>query len=269
MIRFAADLPNELWQGDTTHWTLAFGTEVEIFDLVDDHSRLAIAAQAFPTVKGGDVLATFFEGAARYGLPAAVLTDNAAVFSGSSRGGTVVWESELERLGIRAVHATPYHPQTCGKVERFHQTVKRYLAKQPRPRNIAQLQAQLDAFRTYYIQRRAHRALAGRTPLVAFHARIKAHPAESPATITRFRVRHDKIDRCGRVTLRYQSVLRHIYVGRAHTGAVIRLLIAGAQVRIVREDGQLLRELTLDPGRLYFGMRTPVQNVLRQASGMS
>jgi transposase InsO family protein len=269
LIRFVADLPNEMWQGDTTHWTLASGVDVELFDLIDDHSRVAVAADAFPTVKAGDVMATFAAAAARYGLPAAVLTDNAAVFSGASRRGTVVWESELERLGIRAVHSTPYHPQTCGKVERFHQTVKRFLRKQPRARTIAQLQAQLDAFRAYYNQRRPHRALKGRTPLMAFHARTKARPAASAATITRFRVRHDKVDQCGRVTLRYESVLRHIYIGRAHKGEVIRLLVAGPQVRIIREDGQLLRELTIDPRRVYFGMRTPVQNVLRQASAMS
>ncbi len=269
LIRFQAALPNELWQGDTTHWTLAGGTEVEIFELIDDHSRLAVDSVAFPSVKAADVVSVFAGAATRYGLPAASLTDNGAVFSGASRGGTVLWESELERLGVKVVHSTPYHPQTCGKVERFHQTVKRYLAKQPRPRTIAQLQAQLDTFRSYYNQRRPHRALGGRTPLVAFHARIKAKPAASPAAITRFRVREDKVDSCGRVTLRYQSVLRHIYIGRAHKGEVIRLLIAGSHVRIVREDGQLLRELTLSPDRLYFGMRTPVQNVLRQASGMS
>jgi hypothetical protein len=215
------------------------------------------------------VLQVFFAAAARHGLPAAVLTDNGAVFSGSSRGGTVVWESELERLGIRVVHSTPYHPQTCGKIERFHQTLKRYLRKQTPARTVGELQTQLDSFRAYYNQRRPHRALGGRTPLVAFHARIKARPAASSAEITRFRVRHDKVDSSGRVTLRYQSVLRHIYIGRAHKGDVIRLLIAGSHVRIVREDGELLRELTLHPDRVYFGMRTPVQNVLRQASGMS
>ncbi|HLD77518.1 MAG TPA: IS481 family transposase [archaeon] len=267
-IRFEAQLPNELWQGDTTHWTLAGGTSCEIFDLVDDHSRLALAAVAFPTVKAADVMATFFEAAGRYGLPTAVLTDNAAVFSGSSRGGTVVWESELERLGIRAVHSTPYHPQTCGKVERFHQTLKRYLAKRPRAASIAELQAQLDTFRSYYDQRRPHRALSGRTPLAAFHARIKARPAEGGA-ITRFRVRHDRVDVSGRVTLRHRSILRHIYIGRAHSRAPIRLLIAGDQVRIIKEDGSLLRELKLDADSRYFGLRTPVQNVLRQASGMS
>jgi len=269
LIRFEAALPNELWQGDTTHWTLAGGTGVEILDLIDDHSRLAVASVALPTVKAADVVDVFAAAAARYGLPAAVLTDNGAVFSGSSRGGKVLWESELERLGIRAVHSTPYHPQTCGKVERFHQTVKRYLKKQAPARTVAHLQAQLDGFRAYYNQRRPHRALGGRTPLVAFNARIKARPPELPQTVIDFRVRHDKVDSCGRVTLRYLSELRHIYVGRAHKGATIRLLIAGPNVRIVRDDGQLLRELTLDPGRRYFGAATPVHNVVRQVSSMS
>ena len=271
LIRFQAALPNELWQGDTTHWVLANGTGVEIFDLIDDHSRLALASVVFPTVKAADVVAVFAEAARRYGLPVSVLTDNGAVFSGASRGGTVLWESELARLGIGAVHSTPYHPQTCGKVERFHQTVKRYLRKQAPARSVAQLQAQLETFRTYYNQRRPHRALGRRTPLVAFNARLRATPAASPAPITHFRVREDKVDGCGRVTLRYLSRLHHIYIGRANKGERIRLLIADAHVRIVREDGQLLRELTLDPSRDYqpHTAATPVHNVLRQVSSMS
>jgi len=271
LIRFEAQLPNELWQGDTTHWTLAGGTSVELFDLIDDHSRLALASVAFPSVKAADVVDVLRGAGAQYGLPAAALTDNGAVFSGRSRQGKVLWESELERLGVRVVHSTPYHPQTCGKVERFHQTVKRYLAKQPPARTVAQLQAQLDHCRAYYNQRRPHRALGGRTPLVAWHARIKATPTLPATMVTHFRVRQDKVDGDGRVTLRYQSRLRHIYVGRAHRRERIRLLIADAHVRVVREDGQLLGELTLDPLRDYQPMRsvTPVHNVLRQVSGMS
>ncbi len=268
-VRFEAALPNERWQGDTTHWALASGTAVEIFDLLDDHSRLALGSVVFPTVKAGDVVDVFAAAAARHGLPASALTDNGAVFSGASRQGKVLWESELERLGVRVVHSTPYHPQTCGKVERFHQTVKRYLRQQPPARTMAQLQAQLDSFRAYYNQRRPHRALGGRTPLSAWHARIKAKP-ELPATqVTQFRVREDRVDQWGQVTLRYLSVLRHIHVGRAHKGAKIRLLIAGDRVRILRDDGTLLRELSLDADRLYFGNPRPVHNVVRQVSSMS
>lgn len=270
-IRFAAALPNEMWQADATHWTLAGGVSVEILNLLDDHSRLAIASTAFPTVKAADVVQVFAEAASRYGVPAAVLSDNAAVFSGESRGGKVLWESELEGLGVRVVHSTPYHPQTAGKVERYHQTLKRYLAKRPTARTLAQLQLQLDAFRAYYNQRRPHRALGGGTPLVAFHARLKAAPTLPVASPIHFRVRQDKVDDAGRVSLRYLSRLRHIYVGRAHKRERIRLLIAGAHVRIVREDGQLLRELTLDPSRGYQprGGSTIVHDVSRQVSSMS
>jgi transposase InsO family protein len=267
--RFEAQLPNELWQADATHWTLADGSPVEILNMLDDHSRLALASVAFTTIKAADVVQVFFTAAGAHGLPAALLSDNGAVFSGASRGGKVLLESELERLSIRCVHSTPYHPQTCGKVERFHQTLKRFLLKQPRPRSLAHLQLQLDAFRSYYNQRRPHRALAQRTPLAAFNARLKARPA-LPQAATHFRVRQDKVDGCGRVTLRYLSQLRHIYVGREHKGERIRLLVADAHVRIIREDGQLLRELTLDPSRDYQARRTPiVHDVVRQVSSMS
>lgn len=268
--RFEAQLPNEMWQADTTHWMLEGDRDVEILNLVDDHSRLALASVAFTTVKAADVVRVFAEACGRYGLPASFLSDNGAVFSGASRGGKVLLESELERLGIRAVHSTAYHPQTCGKVERFHQTLKRFLARQPRPRSTAHLQLQLDAFRSYYNQRRPHRALQQRTPLVAFNARLRARP-ELPPTTTHFRVRQDRVDGDGRVTLRYLSRLRHIYVGRAHRRQRIRLLIADANVRVIHENGQLLGELTLDPSRDYQPLRraTPVQNVLRQVSSMS
>ncbi len=131
-------------------------------------------------------------------------------------------------------------------------------------------QLHLDVFRSYYNQRRPHRALDQRTPLSAFNARLKARLAP-PQTATHFRVRPDKVDGFGRVTLRYLSQLRHIYVGRAHKHERIRLLVAGARVRIIREDGQLLRELTLDPSRDYQPRRaeTPVHNVVRQVSSMS
>ncbi|HET7421014.1 MAG TPA: IS481 family transposase [Candidatus Dormibacteraeota bacterium] len=200
--RFEAELPNEMGQADATHWFLADGSEVEILNLIDDHSRLVLASVSFATIKAADVVQTFHQAALVYGFPVTWLSDNAAVFSGESRRGKVIIEAELERLGIRCVHSTPYHPQTCGKVERFHQTLKRFLTKQAVPQSVAHLQLQLDAFRSYYNQQRPHRAHAGKTPLFAFGARLKAkpHPADS---VTHFRVRKDKVDRFGRVTLRY------------------------------------------------------------------
>src|SRR5439155_19748895 len=131
-----------------------------------------------------------------HGLPSSLLSDNAAVFTGYPRHGKVLLEAELERLGIVFKNSRPYHPQTCGKVERLHQTLKRFLAKQPPPRTRAELQAQLDGFRDYYNHIRPHRALGGRTPLQAYEARLKAKPA-SAAKRTHFRVRKDRVDKTG------------------------------------------------------------------------
>ena len=131
LIRFQADLPNEMWQADITHWRLAEGTDVEILNTIDDHSRLFLASQAFKTVKAVDVVEVFHKATQLHGLPASLLTDNGAVFTGFYRKGKVLLEAELERLGIEYKNSRPYHPQTCGKIERLHQTLKRYLDRQP------------------------------------------------------------------------------------------------------------------------------------------
>jgi len=114
-IRFEAQLPNQLWQTDATHWALADESPVEILNIVDDHSRVLVAAVPLRTVKAADVVAVFHQAAARAGYPGALLSDNAAVFSGASRHGKVLLETELERLGIVCKHAAPYHPQTTGR----------------------------------------------------------------------------------------------------------------------------------------------------------
>jgi transposase InsO family protein len=272
-VRFEASLPNEMWQADTTHWHLADDTDVEILNILDDHSRLLVGSDTSITFTALDVVQSFYAACELHGFPASLLTDNGAVFTGKSRKGKVLLESELENLGILAKHSTPYHPQTCGKVERFHQTLKRFLAHQAPPRSLAELQLQLDTFRAYYNHQRPHRALAGQTPLVAFHARLQAHPS-GPSPTTHFRVRHDRVDETGQVTLRYLSRLHHIGIGRAHRGETVHLLVANKDVRVLADDGSLLRQLTLDPSRDYQPRGVPlgrprVHDVVRQASTMS
>ena len=118
LIRFQADLPNEMWQTDITHWSLSDGTDVEILNMIDDHSRLFLASQAFSTVKAQDVVNVLHKTTSLHGLPASLLSDNGAVFTAAYRKGKVLLESELERLGIQFKNSRPYHPQTCGKIER-------------------------------------------------------------------------------------------------------------------------------------------------------
>ena len=266
-VRFEAQLPNELWQTDATEWHLADSSKVEILNLIDDHSRLCLASVAVRTVKAADALHTFYSALEEYGPPARFLSDNAAVFSGKSRRGRVALESELDRLGIECVHSTPYHPQTCGKVERFHQTLKLFLARQAAAESIAHLQLQLDAFRTIYNQQRPHRALDGRTPFQAFNARLKASPFLARPALD-YRIRRDRLDADGRVTLRYLSRLRHVHVSYKRRRQEVVLLVAGTHVRVIAEDGALLRELTLDPSRDYQRSAAPtlVRHQVRQRS---
>jgi Integrase core domain len=164
----------------------------------------------------------------------------------------VLLQLEMERLGVAAKNSRPYHPQTCGKVERLHQTLKRYLARQAAVKTLAGLQAQLDAFAHYYNAIRPHRALGGRTPLQAYGARIKARPVSLEAPEGHFRVRHDKVDPGGTVTLRHDSKIHHIGLGRAHKGRAVKLLVADRDIRVLdAQTGELIRRLTLDPSRDY------------------
>jgi len=249
-IRFEAALPNECWQSDMTHWSLADETHVEIVNVVDDHSRLCVASVAVPVARATDVAEIFIAAAQRYGTPAAVLSDNGCIYTAKHRGGKVVMETLLETLGVTYKHSRPYHPQTCGKVERFHQTLKKFLAKQHPAGDLAELQAHIDRFVAYYNDARPHRSLARRTPREVYDAKVKARPAHNVPD-THFRVRHDHVDKTGCVTLRHESQLRHIGIGRAHKGQRVLLLVADGDVRVVSEDGQLIRQLVIDPTRDY------------------
>lgn len=249
-LRFAAAMPNERWQADITHWRLASGTEVEILNALDDHSRFLVGSDARGVFKAADVVACFHDAAATCGFPAELLTDNGAVFTAAPRGGRCAIQLECDRLGIRDVTSRPYHPQTCGKVERLHQTLKRWLAKQPRARSIAELQDQLDRFRAYYNEVRPHRAIGRRPPAEAYAARPKATP-RGPVIPAPYRVRRDKVDITGVITLRHNSRLHHIGLGRKLVGTRVVMLVDGLRVRVITEDGELIRELVLDPTRDY------------------
>jgi len=251
-IRFEAEMPNERWQADITHVRLADGEEVEILNVLDDHSRLLIASDGLEVFKAADVVASFHEAASAHGFPASLLTDNGAVFTAAPRGGRCAIELETAALGIRYVHSSPYHPQTCGKVERLHQTLKRFLARQEPVTRIEALQDQLDRFRDYYNTVRPHRAIGRKTPAEAFGARPKATPSLARLAVPgRFRLRRDKVDITGVVTLRHNSRLHHIGLGRRLTGTRVLALIDGLRIRVLTEDGELLRELILDPARDY------------------
>ena len=254
-IRFQAEQPNETWQSDVTHWRLANGTDIEIISWLDDHSRYALSVTAHHRVNGQTVVDTFRRATVVHGVPFSTLTDNGLVFTTRfSQGGITSrngFESELVRLRVRQKNSRPNHPTTCGKVERFQQTMKRWLRAQPSASSLTALQAQLDGFVNDYNHRRPHRSLAHQsTPAVAYAARPKAGPDGQPDSD--YRVRHDRVDKAGKVTLRVNGRLFHIGISRTLSGTPIVMLIHDLEIRIIHAaTGEIIRTLTLDPDRQY------------------
>ena len=251
-VRFEAELPNECWQTDMTHVVLKNGRSVEVLNVIDDHSRLCVASRAFAVTTAADVVTVFYETAHQYGFPASVLSDNGAIYTASFRGDRGALATELAQRGIVFKHSRPYHPQTCGKVERFHQTMKKYLAANPTASTLAQLQTQLDTFVTYYNDVRPHRAKQRTTPHAAYKARVKAKPAGTPIRDAgEFRIRRDRVDQTGKVTLRYAGKLRHLNIGRAHKGQHVLMLVNDRDVRVLTTDGKHIADHHIDPDRTY------------------
>ena len=251
--RFCADLPNETWQADVTHVPVADDVVFEVLNIIDDHSRLCVASHAFVTTRSSDVVRTFYKAAQRLGFPQSFLTDNGLIFTTHARHGFAgAFEMELAGLGIASKHSRPFHPQTCGKVERFHQTLKKFITEQDRIETRKQLQAQLDRFVTYYNDVRPHRAIGRRTPAEVYGAREKARPSSAPIDLGGGRkLRHDKLDGKGTVTLRINRQMHHIPCGRQFAGLRVRILVEDRDISVIGVDGQLVRHLTLDPTRNY------------------
>ena len=177
--RFEWPRPNDAWQIDATCWALRSGREVWVMDVLDDHSRLVVAARVCGGPTGDAAWGAFCDASERYGVPAHVMSDNGACFTGRFfSGGEAAFERDLRALGVRHIRSTPGHPQTCGKIERFHQTLKRWLRTQKLARSHTQLQHQLDTFIAFYNHQRPHRALAGATPTERWHASEPATPGD-------------------------------------------------------------------------------------------
>jgi hypothetical protein len=208
---------------------------------------------AVPVATAAEVVRVFYETAAIYGLPASVLSDNGAIYTTAYRGSHTGMEIELATLGITFKHGKPYHPQTQSKVERFHLTLKKWLAKKPAVASLAELQAQIDRFVHIYNEERPHTA-RGCPPMQARRALDKATiEIDGQPLLAHTKVRRDRVDKTGAFTLRYRSKLHHVGVGREHRGRRILVLVADLDIRVIAEDGVMLRHLELDPSVDYQG----------------
>ncbi len=176
-IRFEADLPNETWQSDVTDYFLgppdpnSQDNQAEILTSLDDHSRYALSVTAHLPVNGHTVVQTFKTAGEQHGFPASILTDNGFVYTTRFVSDSPnAFETFCTQAGITQKHSRPYKPTTCGKVERFQQTIKKWLRAQPnQPTTVPELQALCDTFVGYYNNQRPHSSLNHRTPQTAYH----------------------------------------------------------------------------------------------------
>lgn len=240
--RFQRDHVNDLWQFDGFEYELGTGHKATVLHLSDDCSRVDLALQAAISENGEDIWATFCLAAQRYGLPAQVLTDNGLAFSGKRRG----WISEFERrlgdLGVQAICSSVNRPTTCGKNERAHQRVQKWLARRPQADTLTELQTLLDRYREGFNDRR-NKVLNKLTPNQRWELGPRAYPAHftQPTIAT-----GHTVSATGGIGL--DGML--IGVGRTHARKSATVFRTGDYVAIFI-DHDLVRQLILDRTRRY------------------
>jgi len=245
--RFCFTRPNECWQSDWTQWQLADGSVVAVAGSIDDHSRYLTGLQSAPGAGSAELVwSVMLAGIAECGIPSMSLTDNGFVYTGRLRGYESAFEANLRALGTHTINSSPRHPQTCGKIERFWQTLKKWLRARPAPATIAALNNSLEQFRGFYNHHRPHRALRGATPAEAFTATAPAQPATRPLPTPVFVTRHTVGEQSGNLFVPPYKV----NVGLRWAGHQCDSIRHGDQIAIF-SGTNLIREFTADPTRNY------------------
>ena len=241
--RFTYADPNGCWQIDGMEHHLADGTKVCILQILDDHSRLDVGSYAAPGETTADTWAALQQAFAGYGVPVKLLSDNGLAFTGRHRGWMVELERHLAELGVTSIASTPHHPQTCGKNERLHQTLQKWLAARPPAKNLAALQQLLDEYRQEYNNRR-HQSLDGQTPQQRYDARPKATPATGPRRPSGVTTR--PVSATGVIAFSGCSIV----LGRTWAGHAATVYWQGDRVTVMVDD-TVARQLTLDRSVRY------------------
>jgi putative transposase len=272
--RFVYPVPNACWQLDATEYVLTGGRKCVIFQLIDDHSRYALASRVAWSETAQDAIAVFDRAVAAHGVPQRLLSDNGLALNPTRRGYLGRFVRHLRALGTQPITGKPYKPTTQGKNERFHQTLFRYLDKQPLATTLAELQAQVDTFDRVYNTERPHQGLPGRvTPLTAWLATPKADPPRprfapliSVETVAR-RLSHVPTPtdlpagtQVRRLTSYGSFMLAGVNykVGGQHGLQQVLVVIEGDKITVADLEGEILVEHTQPaPGVKYVGNGRP------------
>jgi transposase InsO family protein len=243
--RFEAAAPNTMWQMDGFDYTLADGTVVVVLQIIDDCSRFDLGLRAAPSENGEDVWAAVVHAGKRHGLPARFLTDNGGAFSGARRGWISRLEENLRALGVQPITSSIAHPQTCGKNERAHATVLKWLRKRPAPETPQDLQYLLETYRERYNHRRRKTHLGGLTPAERYDLGPADGPGQHP-TPWPVSIQTTTVSTSGCI-----GIDKHLLgVGRRHARAAVTVIRQHRQIAVF-DGNQLIAEFTLTGRRGY------------------
>jgi putative transposase len=254
--RFAYARPRDCYQIDATVVRLAGGGTAVVFDVLDDCTRLLAACHAADAETAAAAVTALRAAARTCGPPGIVLSDNGAAFTGgphAAGAGAGHFSRAVTALGARLIHSSPYHPQTCGKVERHHQTLKRWLAARPAPATLAGLQALLDQYREHYNTRRHHTAVKT-TPQKAWDAAAShggpGHlPRQDDATVHTLTVAANGTIHLGGGHL--------ISIGRDRAGTTVTAIRDHHHVTVYTPGGDPLGHLHINHNKRYQGTLKP------------
>lgn len=260
--RFSYARPRDCYQIDATNVVLADGSMVVVFDVLDDCTRTLVACLAADGETAQAAIAAITKAVTEYGAPALVLSDNGSAFTSRyihSGRALSNFTRVVNNWGTRLIHSSPYHPQTCGKVERHHQTLKKWLSTQPAPTSLQDLQRLLDAYRVYYNTRRRHSALPRRT--TPHEAWASAASLGGPANLP---IQADAtLHRCTVYDTGTINVGQHrMSVGRAYYGTTVTAIRDGDRATIYTSDGQPIGHAYLDPATKYVRLTRPHDQVV-------
>lgn len=257
--RFEREVPNDLWQIDATQVSLASGKEAWVVDCLDDHARFLLHALACKSPSGDAAWRCFVSAAAENGLPRQLLSDNHLSFTGRLFGLTVAFERKLAEIGVELLNAAPAHPQTLGKLERFHRTLKEWLADEAPARDLVELQALLDRFGTHYNEERPHQGISDRTPAERYAGNASAGALGAPAFADEGEPHYPPRAVVRKVASNgvFAYAGNHINIGMRFAGARVRIVEQGELVHVYY-GSELVRSLAPDRARRYqrLGKRT-------------